>query len=298
MKNLDLTSEEFSNLEPFRVMEGTIEKESSMYHLPDENKIIKAYNNSDDKYYLMRKLRAIRNLLEYTSKTDMPELLTPHGFLTVDNQVIGAIYPIIDAYTARTYLYSEYINMELKVEILKKIGTLLEKIKNSHPKYNAAFSDVHIDNFLIEDIIVDENKNINDISLVACDTDSMRILDSKGNPSYYLCDVEKLGEIGKYRPDCEGNIIPDFNSDLYCYNMILLDFISKSNYVYCLGVDEYNRYIDYLDKINVDPNILSAFESVYRYDMDNLSPLEHLDALHDINEEASLQSFYRKQLLF
>ena len=295
MKKIILTNEDYNNLEPLHLIEGTIEKESYMYYVPSNDKeIIKAYKNYNDKLYIIEKLRTIRNLLKYIKEEQFQELLKPTGFALMGNKIIGTIYPNIEAYTARIYLYSNIISIKLKIEILKKIGLLLEKIKNSNPKYNAAFADVHIDNFLIDDIIVDSNKNINNLSIVACDTDSMKILDSKGNPAYYLYDSEKLSELDKYKIDSDNIIIPDSNTDIYCYIMIILDFISKSNYAYCLNIDEYNRYIDYLDKLNINSNLLQSFASVYKNNIDNINPLPYLDSLYEIGENASLQLFYKR----
>ena len=294
MKKMILTENDFNNLEKLPLVEGTIEKESTMYYVPNnEKEIIKVYNNFDDRLYLIEKLKTTRNLLKYIKETQIQELLRPHGIAMINKKIIGTIYPEIDAYTARVYLNLNIIPIKLKIEILKKIGLLLDKIKNTNPLYNAAFSDVHLDNFLINNIIVNEYKKIVELSIVACDTDSMKIMDSKGNPSYYLYDSEKLSELDKYRLDSENVIIPDSNTDIYCYNMIILDFISKSNFAYCLNIDEYNRYINYLDKLNINPNLLQAFASVYKKDIDNISALPYLDSLYKIDENASLSSFYK-----
>ena len=298
MKKLILTEEEFNNLEPFHIVEGTIEKESKMYYHPDnEKEIIKVYNDFDNKLYMMEKIRTTRNLIRYIKDTNIKELLQPSGIIILNNQIIGTILSEIEAYTARLYLHTNIINIKIKIEILRQIGILLEKIKSTYPKYNAAFSDVHTDNFLVDDITVDKNRNITNLSIVACDTDSMRILDSKGNPAYYLCDSEKLSEFDKYQLDTEHIIIPDSNTDIYCYIMIILDFISRSNYVYCLNDSEYNRYLDYLDSINVNPDLLKAFASVYDDTTDNITPLPYLDSLNEIDENASLQSFYKSKTL-
>lgn len=295
MKKLVLTENEFNNLKRLPLVEGTIEKESVMYYAPsNEKEIIKVYKNFDDKLYLMNKLKTTRNLLRYIKETQIQELLKPHGIAMINEKIIGIIYSEIEAYTARFYLSLNIIPIKLKIEILKKIGLLLDKIKNTYLKYNTAFSDVHLDNFLINNIIVDKYKNINELSIIACDTDSMKIMDSKGNPAYYLYDGEKLSELDKYRLDSENIIIPDSNTDIYCYNMIILDFISKSNFVYCLNIDEYNRYIDYLDKLNINANLLQAFASVYKNDIDNISPLPYLDSLYEIDESASLNTFYKE----
>ncbi len=298
MKKINFTKEELNNLEKLHLVVGTIEKESIMYYSPsNENEIIKVYNNFDNKLYVMEKLRNTRNLLKYIKEFEFDELLKPTGIALLDNEIIGIIYPIVEAYTARTYLNLNIVPMKLKIEIIRKIGLLLEKIKNSDSKFNAAFSDVHADNFLVNDIKVDENKNITNLSIMACDTDSMRILDSKGTPGLYLYDSEKLTEFDKYKFDSEKIIIPDSNTDIYCYIMIILDFISKSNFAYCLNVDEYNRYIDYLDKLQYDSKLLESFSSIYKNDIDNISPLPYLDSLYNIDEKSSLKSFYENTIL-
>ena len=79
--------------------------------------------------------------------------------------------------------------------------------------------------------------------------------------------------------------------------MILLDFISRNNITCCLSVSEYNRYLDYLDKLGIDSNLLELFSSIYKNDIDNITPLPYLDALYDINDDASLLSFYRNRTL-
>ena len=192
-----------------------------MYYFPNnEKEIIKVYNNFDNKLYVMEKLRNTRNLLKYTKEIEFDELLKPSGIALLDNEIIGIIYPNIEAYTARTYLYLNIVPMKVKVEIFKKIGLLLEKIKNSYSKFNAAFLDVHADNFLVNDITVDKDKNITNLSIIACDTDSMRILDSKGTPGLYLYDSEKLSEYDQERV----NNLSLFFEGIYSY--------AKKNHIY------------------------------------------------------------------
>ena len=79
--------------------------------------------------------------------------------------------------------------------------------------------------------------------------------------------------------------------------MILLDHISKANYVYCLSIEEFYRYLDYLDSIEVDPNLLQAFRSLYEDDKDNISALPFLDSVYSIPSEASLKSFYKQRFM-
>lgn len=292
MYTLNLSDNEFLNLKPFKLMEGTLEKESNMYFMPNnENEIIKIYKNYNDKDYINFKMKTIDNFMKFMSEYNFKELLKPNGILKVNNEIRGVIYPKINGLTTRVYLNSNYTDVKTKITILKKIGLLLDKIKKTSPKYNAAFSDVHVDNFIVNDYSIND---LNDISITACDTDSMRVLDSNGVPGFYLYDAEKLEDFSKYEIDNNYNIIPNSNTDIYCYIMLILDVISKSEYVFSLNIDEYNRYINYLKDNGLNDNLVDSFLSIYE-DKDNISPLPYLDYLNDINNDMDLVSFYKKR---
>lgn len=298
MKTLELNQTEFKQLEPFHLIEGTLEKESDLYYMPgNKNEIIKVYKNYQNKRYMAEKMATNANLLKYTSELSFPELLTPSGILKVDNEIVGTIYPRIKGYTTRIYFYTFYCPIKVKIEILRKIGTLLEKIKNTNPLYNAAFSDVHVDNFMVTGFPSNNIKNSPNFKIMACDTDSMKLLDTPGITGYYLYDADKLGDYDKYPLDEDGFVIPSSNTDIFCYIMMIFDLISRSEYVYCLNEDEYYRYIDYLDKIGFDSKLLESFASVYDDNIDNISPLPYLDSLSKMSDESTLLSFYKKRRL-
>ena len=94
-----------------------------------KKEIIKVYKNFDDKLYLMEKLKTTRNLLKYVKETKIQELIRPHGIAMINKNIIGTIYPEIDAYTARVYLSLSIIPIKLKIEILKKLDHYLIKLK-------------------------------------------------------------------------------------------------------------------------------------------------------------------------
>lgn len=297
MKTLELNMEEFNNLKPLHLIAGTLEKESDMYFYPGTKKeIIKVYKNYLDKEYIEAKMLALDNLLSYTNELDFPELLKPIGILKVEGNIMGPIYPKIQGYTSRIYLNTFYDTMDIKIEILRKIGILLDKIAKTNPKYNAAFADVHVDNFIINGIPLDNVTNVNNIKITACDTDSMKILSSPGITGYYLYDSDKFGDYEKYPLDNDGFVLANTNTDIYCYSMMLLDLISKSEYVYSLNIDEYYRYLDFLDKLGFDGNLLNAFASLYDEDIDNINPLPYLDGLRTISDKCALTNFYQKRL--
>ena len=73
-------------------------------------------------------------------------------------------------------------------------------------------------------------------------------------------------------------------------------FNIKKEYVYTLNIDEYYRYLDYLDKLGFDSNLLNAFASVYEEDIDNINPLPYLEGLKKISDECSLTNFYKQRI--
>ncbi len=74
------------------LVEGTIEKESTMYYVPNnEKKIIKVYKDFDNKLYIMEKLKTTRNLLKYIKETQIEELLRPLGIAMIDKKIIIAL---------------------------------------------------------------------------------------------------------------------------------------------------------------------------------------------------------------
>ena len=297
MNIIELSKDEFNHLEPFNLIEGILEKESDMYYSPNsQNEIIKVYKNYQNKKYIDEKMETIDNLIKYTTELDFPELLVPNGILKVDGNIMGPIYPRIHGYTSRIYFYTFYCPTKVKIEILRKIGLLLEKIKNTNPKYNAAFSDVHVDNFMIPGFPSNNVEKSPNFNIIACDTDSMKIYNSPGITGYYLFDSDKMSYYEKYPLDSEGFVKASSNTDIFCYIMMILDLISKSEYVYCLNEDEYYRYLDYLDKLGFDSSLLESFASVYEDDIDNISPLPYLNSLTKISKKSSLQAFYKTRL--
>ena len=297
MDTLELNRDEFAKLKPLHLIAGTLEKESDMYFYPGtKKKVIKVYKNYQDKEYIDAKMLALDNLLQYTKELDFTELLKPIGILKVNGDIMGPIYPKITGYTSRIYFNTFYDSMDIKIEIFRKIGELLERIAKTNPKYNAAFADVHVDNFIINGIPLDNVTSLNHIKITACDTDSMKILTSPGITGYYLYDSDKMSDFDKYPLDDYGIVLANTNTDIYCYSMMLLDLISKSEYVYSLNIDEYYRYLDYLDKCGFDDKLLEAFASVYEEDMDNINPLPYLEGLKTINDKCALTSFYKKRL--
>lgn len=293
-----LSTSDFNNLELFPLIKGTLESESDLYYVPGNKKeIIKVYKNYKDQEYVYEKMHVLDNLIKYTTEIDFPELLVANKMLKVNDLFMGPIFPVIEGYTTKIYFYTFYSPVKVKIEILRKIGMLLEKIKETNPKYNAAFADVHMDNFMIVGFPSNTTHFSPNFKLMACDTDSMKLLDSPGVTGLYLADADKFIDYEKYPLDEDYMVMPSTNTDIYCYIMMILELVAKSNYVSCLNEDEYYRYLDFLDNLGFDANLLNSFASIYDDTTDNISPLPYIDSLVKMSNKSTLQNFYKKRTL-
>ena len=71
-----------------------------------------------------------------------------------------------------------------------------------------------------------------------------------------------------------------------------LEFIAKDNEFHLKNIDEFKRYLDYLDKLDFDGKLLEAFASIYKEDTPNISPLPYLDTINNLPEK-TLKKLFR-----
>ena len=269
MLELRLSKKEFEDLLPIK-LQKVIHTESDLYHIKEENRLLKIYDKLDD-VYLNEKKKNILNLIKFNNEEKIEELIIPDGLVYVEDRFIGEILPKIDGDTSTIHLYNKGVILKEKIDTLKGIGRILEKIRNSNPKFNACFSDVHSDNFMVSNGKV-----------YAVDTSSMQILDSKGIVNFYLYQLSTMN-VDKYKKDYTGIIEPSTDTDIYCYIMMILKFLSGSD-LYILSIDKYNEYLEKLNRNGFDSNLINSFKSIYE-NTNNINPLPYLDDLYDLDEK-------------
>ena len=120
------------------------------------------------------------------------------------------------------------------------------------------FTDLHEFNFLI-----DENE-----LLYAVDLDSSRVNSEEAISSKYLSTDKKLQKVNKYKVNSSGLAYPDKNSEIYCYNMMVLNLISNHK-INRLRYDDYYEYLDFLYKEGVSEELLDPLSRMYT-EQDNL----------------------------
>lgn len=284
MKKINITESEFTNLEYINLF-GTWHTESRLYKSPfDNGSIIKIYKLFDDEKYMKEKRENVENLYYFSIENNIPELTIPTYLLTIDDEFRGIIEPKKIGKNASYYLTNSDTPIKVKIEILKQIGTILEKIHNTSPKYKAAFGDVHSDNFIVR-------KTKYSVNTYGIDTDSMKLYDINFGAGYYFCDNLFINSFEKYEKGYGDSIIPSYQTDIYSYIMMILEVIADDECIVDLDVNKYKKYIDYLDRLGFNSDLLKCFLSIYDNKVDNINPLPYLDSLEMISDESSKLAF-------
>lgn len=222
------------------------------------------------------KLFTINELIDNRSVINIDELVLPEKLLIVDGQVNGFIMPYIENTNFEEILNDINISNLQKIEYFKQISHILHKmdnLRNNSDITDFYLNDLHASNFIL-------NKKTGKINVV--DLDSCKINGNKPFAAKYLTPFSPISSMkAKYRVNEEinflGYIIPDKNTDLYCYIMTLMNFLFKGR-IGSLGRDKYYLYLEYLRSINYPYELLDKLSKIYEY-VDNEEIGDELDLL-------------------
>ena len=129
----------------------------------------------------------------------------------------------------------------------------------------------------IRDIEYENKKNI-----YIVDFDSCKIMGNKPSPSKYLTPMALLNAAGrKYKEILDSNILADYevdeNTDLYCYIIIILNFLYGEN-INNIGKDDFSEYLNYLNDLNMDLNLIDCFDRIVS-NVKNINPMDYIETL-------------------
>lgn len=277
LRTLTLTQRQVDKLKRLPISEEISNKESIIYQtttLP-KNKVapntLLKYLYIKDKESMANKLFTVSMLSDYEAKLNIKELVIPQELVSVNGQGVGFTVPEIkNATNLGVIIHDPKVDKEKKLELLQKVGELLSKTVNLE-KYGIHFyfNDLHEYNFLIDN----ETEQ-----LYAIDLDSAALTSEYPQSSYYMFSNPNLGVApNKYKANAFGLTYPDRNSDIFCYNMIVLDTIANHK-VSLLPTEEFYEYTSYLRELGFGENLINAFNSVYTT-ADNKNVSEFFDEI-------------------
>ena len=291
METVNMSKKKYNELMMLDLDPSIIHSEADFYIalLRNKPKVFKSLYINDGpsfgaKLYIIELLNTFRELLPSS-------FVLPDSLCSVQGKIVGFSMDIIDGTPLELILNNPKVDLEIKKHYLKEVGRLLEqldKIRKNTELDSIFINDLNPSNFLIE-------KDTNELRTI--DLDSCMIGDSKPFYSRLLgrkslinraeCDnkyikynskEEEFDELGKYDFKSRfGIFVPDANTDAYCYNMMILNFLYGGN-VNLMTVNEYCDYLFYLSKIGIDHDLTESFFKLVNT-CDNNVPIESIDSL-------------------
>ena len=143
MKTIDLTKKQYKKLKPLLIDEDINASEASFFKVPhNPNKIYKMYQTKRTDI-LEHKEEAIMDIISSKKQIDIPELILPEELVYVEDSFKGISLDYVKGCNISLFLKPNVLPLKSQIEILKELGTILQKIKNAPKNLNLAFGDVH-----------------------------------------------------------------------------------------------------------------------------------------------------------
>lgn len=281
MKTKSYTIRQFDKMKKY-VLDSDIPNTESVLYLTKIKEDFKYKDYIIKKLYILsadslaNKLSTVLMLGDYGERLDSPELVLPEHQVLIDGKISGFTVPYIKGENLGSIIKNFHTPDETIIKYFTKVGMVIEKVQqNSAYAFPGGlkfqFGDLHPYN-----ILVDEEDNIKFVDL-----DSAYLGSRLPNPSMYLATSrELLKNTNKYpviNLDYIGLNIPNDNTDLYCYNMMILEFLAKDK-IRNKSVDEYYSYIGYLQSLGYGPDLLESFFKL-PINSNNTNPYMYLDQI-------------------
>lgn len=277
MNIIKLSRREYNRLKPFLVSEYILHTESDLYEMKycGERKIVKTMFTYDKDFH-REKLRTLDTLDSY--KSYLPEeFCIPDNLIAVGRRKPAFTVPYFKGDTLANILNDSSIPIQEHLYYLKRVGEILEelsKIRRTSSLKEIYIGDLHESNILV-------NPFTKELGII--DLDSCRIGTDFSYTSKYLTPFSLI----KYQPDKykqnqmlgngPGYIIPDSNSDIYCYIVMIFNYLTNDLYRY-FSLDNFFNYLTLLNDLGINKELLYLLEKLFTKD-DNINPYEYLESL-------------------
>lgn len=281
MKTLTMSNKEFENLKSLPTLPGVFFAESAALKLLNyQGKIylLKKLNidiNNGDIKELNNKMYTIKLLDTY--RQYIPDsFLLPEFLVAIDKNINTFAMNYINGINLSEILNDPLLDCEDKKYYLKRVGQILEQMKSIRektPLTDFYLGDLHEDNFIISR----EQRKI-----YVGDLDSSKIMDNDIPNAKYLTPSPLLNYVpDKYPTSLETVAFTNYqineNTDIYCYVIIPLNYL-YNGHINNLEIKEYYRFINYLDDIKVNQELLNCFDKILSRES-NINPVNYIDSL-------------------
>lgn len=280
MQIINMSKAKLNSLEPLILPKDVTSTECELfkYNYYGKEKLLKKLYRTNGIIFA-NKLYTIEAL--NSNKENIPSnFIVPEVLVSINKQIEAFTMKYIKGINLSIILKEPTITYEEKINYLKSIGIILEQMKNIR-KYTELkdfyIGDIHEDNFL-----VDTEKQ----EIFVADLDSCKIADNKSFPGRYLTTTSLLDE-----PDRIADYKVTEETDIYCYIIMILNYLYDGR-VDRLSIEEFYRFINYLDDIEVNKELIESFEKIV-VGAPNVNPVNYLDTLSS-KQIAKARKLYQK----
>lgn len=263
MKVTSISKKAFNRLEKMKLSRNIRNTEGVIYDFtPKGNptpKVLKKlhYQNGPvfgNKLFIIEMLDSNRDYLP-------PSFCIPDSIVTVGGIVEGITLPKVEGKNLADILSDRNTPVEDQIFYLQEVGQILEQLKRI--RQNTELKDIYINDLHESNFIVNEKNH----EVCVIDLDSCKIKNSQPTPSKYLTPKSLIDSVqGKYqfvKEECPtyGYVVADENSDLYCYTMMVLNYLYGSN-ITKLSLEEYYDYLEYLRTLGYSDKFITALQLI------------------------------------
>ena len=290
MKVISISQKYFQKLEPLVLSRDICNTEGILYffNYRGKQKLLKKLFLNEGPIFA-NKLYTIELLDNY--REYLPEnFCLPDYLLAINGSINGFTIPYKKGVSLTIILKDQNIDFREQIYYLKRIGELLTQLSTIR-KYTQLkdifINDLHDGNFIVDL----SNKSITVINLDSCKIGSNDVFPSKflvedsllkNTPQKYLLNFN-----GR-----DGHIIANEQTDLYCYNIMILNYLYGEN-INSLNIVDFYEYLNYLEYVGIDLRLLHSFESLV-INRKNENPELYLETLTRENIFRSKKNVYKK----
>ena len=280
METMSISYKKFKELKKLELDNSILNTEGKLFFVIDKNKwntkmkLVKSFYN-DFGVPFGNKLLTINSLSNQKDKINIDELVMPEKLVISNGNVIGYTMEYIEGTNLSLLLKDPKLSREKAISYLKQIGIILEKIEklNEYEQVNNFhLNDIHEGNF-----VVDKEDTVHVVDMDSCKIDNNIPFISKYLTPYSLLELFPNKYSQKTGKGSLGFIMPDNNSDLYCYNIMILNYLYQDR-ITRLDMKDYFKYIDYLRSIGFPYELLDSFSRLFE-NADNINPYEYLELI-------------------
>lgn len=279
MNVITLSKKKFETLEPLVLSKGVINTEGEIYdfNYRGKPKVLKRlFHQNGDRF--ANKLYTLEML--DTNKEYLPDCFCiPDSLVSVGGIIEGFTVPKKNGPALTTILKDTSVPIQEQLYYLKKVGEILQQmsvIRKYSPLTDIYLNDMHEANFLV---------NPNNRQLTVIDLDSCKIKQNQAFPSKYLTPLSLcMNDQQKYQvleDTGMGFIEPSEQTDIYCYVIMILNYLYGKNIDGC-DLEDFYEYLNYLEYIGVDKELIEAISRIV-ISKNNKNPVHLLDTLTNEN---------------